>query len=527
MIVGLERVAFHAAGGHAVAVHGAEDPAIGIQELVEIEIRRAAEGVAIGFAEEAGPEAEPLDGLRLGPEARLAGAAALGQVELVDKRTIGLDGVMQCLVEEGALGGFGQFRPGPFAEEAEPFQAMGEGDIGARPPVGIVEAVAEVVGRDEFHGIEDAGEAEVAHGEDTVAEGGFQTRVAQADERFEVMEDVVSGKHAHGREAAAAVAPAAEDAVAAQVAGDGFLLDEPEQAPGLVADVGAPGGLLLFYLSPLPLLMVGLALGSRAVGLALASGLVLVGLVGGLSACGLYALMHALPSGLVTVRALMRRVGGANDDPEAWYPIGGILTSLTLLAMILVLAMALSLSGHAGIEAGVRGVLDQVLSVTAAGLGEEDRLRFAGALTPYFLGASAVAWLAMIVANAILAQWLLARRGWALRPTPRWSALVLPDWLTWPLVGAAAVALLASGDVSYLAHNLVVLFAAPYFFLGLAVIHQAAANNRARGVLLAAFYFAFIIFFLLAATIVAGIGIAEQWVGVRRRLRGNASNNGS
>lgn len=295
----------------------------------------------------------------------------------------------------------------------------------------------------------------------------------------------------------------------------------------LTAFMGAPGGLLLFYLSPLPLMMVGLALGTPAIGLALAGGFLLVALVGGLPAAGLYAGMHALPSGVVTVQALMRRVGGANDDPDAWYPIGGILTALTGLATVLAVAMALSLSGHGGIEAGVRGVIDQVLTLTATGFGEGDRLRFAGAITPYFLGASAVGWLAMIVLNAILAQVLLARRGWALRPTPRWSALTLPDWLTWPLVGAAAVALLASGDLSYLAHNLVVIIAAPYFFLGLAVVHQAVATTRARGVLLAAFYFALIIFFLLAATLVTGVGVAEQWVGVRQRLRGNAPTHGS
>lgn len=295
----------------------------------------------------------------------------------------------------------------------------------------------------------------------------------------------------------------------------------------LTAFMGAPGGLLLFYLSPLPLLMVGLALGTPAIGLASLGGLLLVALVGGLPAAGLYAAMHALPSGVVTVQALMRRVGGANDDPDAWYPLGGILTTLTVLAAFLAMAMALSLSGPDGIEAAVHGVIDQVLTVTAAGFGEGERRQFASAITPYFLGASAVGWLAMVVVNAILAQVLLARRGWALRPTPRWSRLILPDWLTWPLVTAAVVALLAPGDTSYLAHNLVVIFAVPYFFLGLAVVHQAVAANQARGLLLAAFYFALIVFFLLAATIVTGIGIAEQWVGVRQRLRGNAPTNGS
>jgi hypothetical protein len=66
-------------------------------------------------------------------------------------------------------------------------------------------------------------------------------------------------------------------------------------------------------------------------------------------------------------------------------------------------------------------------------------------------------------------------------PTPNWSALTLPEWMSWPLVGTAVVALVSSGDVAYLAHNLVLIFAAPYFFLGLAVVHSLARLAPRKG----------------------------------------------
>ena len=245
----------------------------------------------------------------------------------------------------------------------------------------------------------------------------------------------------------------------------------------------------------------------------------MVAVAGGIPAAGVYAGMHALPSGFIVVQAMMRRVGGSNGDPEAWYPIGRILASLTLLAALMAVMMAIAVGGESGIEAAVRGLIDKVMVIAAPGLGDSERSRFASAVVPYFLGASAVGWLFMIILNAVLAEVLLARRGWALRPPPRWTALVIPDWMAWPLVGAATVALLASGDLSYVAHNLTVIFAAPYFFLGLAVVHQAVATTKSRGLLLAAFYFALVLFFLLAAAVVTGLGIAEQWIGVRHRLR--------
>ncbi|MCG8509099.1 MAG: YybS family protein, partial [Rhodospirillales bacterium] len=102
-------------------------------------------------------------------------------------------------------------------------------------------------------------------------------------------------------------------------------------------------------------------------------------------------------------------------------------------------------------------------------------------------------------------------------PTPRLKDFILPDWISWLLVGSAALALLGSGDAAYLGRNLVVIMAVPFFVLGLVVVHTASKRASAAKFLLVVFY---VVLFLLAWALpaVAVLGLIEQWVGIRSRL---------
>ncbi|HRK95387.1 MAG TPA: DUF2232 domain-containing protein, partial [Rhodospirillales bacterium] len=92
------------------------------------------------------------------------------------------------------------------------------------------------------------------------------------------------------------------------------------------------------------------------------------------------------------------------------------------------------------------------------------------------------------------------------------------DWLAWPLVGAAAVSLVTGGDVQYLARNVAMILATPYFFLGLTVVHAFARRSAAKPALLSGFYVILVVFTLVVGAIVAGLGMIEQWVGLRERI---------
>ena len=283
----------------------------------------------------------------------------------------------------------------------------------------------------------------------------------------------------------------------------------------LLALSGYPGGAILAYLAPLPLLLVGLGLGAAALPLAAAAGIGLAAAIGGIAAAGLYGSLHAFPSWLIVRIALAKKSDNPNGSVE-WFPPGAVLCWLAVFAAIMVLVGALGAWGE--IESSVREVLDNALAVAAPTVDENDRAELAAQIAPFFLGGTGVVWVTMMAINGVLAQGLLTRRGWNVRPTPQWSALSLPGWISWALVGAALIGIVGDGDLRYLGRNLVLVFLVPYFFVGLAVVHGFARRMPAPGLLLAGFYLILGFAFPGMGAAVAALGVIEEWVGVRRTL---------
>ncbi len=286
-------------------------------------------------------------------------------------------------------------------------------------------------------------------------------------------------------------------------------------AASLMALLGSPFGVVAAYVAPLPILLVGLALGSNAAGIAASAGLVVVAVVAGGVAAGVYSGMHALPSWLVVHQALLRRPVTAAGAGDGWYPIGLLVAVMTLLGAFVSSSTAVAGGDGDGIEAAITSILEGVMEIAAPGFDVEQRQMLVGSLAPVFVGFSALTWLAMILLNAVAAQTILTRRGVAIRPTPKWSALSLPDWLGWVLAAVAAIGLLASGDAGYLARNAALVLSAPYFLLGLAIVHGMAHRGRSPGLVLVLFYMLLGVFFALAAAVVALIGMISAWSGWR------------
>ena len=72
-------------------------------------------------------------------------------------------------------------------------------------------------------------------------------------------------------------------------------------------------------------------------------------------------------------------------------------------------------------------------------------------------------------------------------------------------------------DLGYLGRNIAMVFAVPYFLGGLAVVHGLVREVAFSGVLLGTFYLVVIISGW-ALVVVAGVGIIEQWAGLRSRF---------
>lgn len=281
---------------------------------------------------------------------------------------------------------------------------------------------------------------------------------------------------------------------------------------------GNPGMMFLANLAPLPLFLVGLGQGVAAGGVAVAAGLVVSGLLGGMVALGMYGVVHALPSWLAIRQALQSQT--APDGTTTWYPLGGVLCWLTAFGGAVMLATAIFSSGHAGgFQAAVSAYLEQILRIIGPTMTADERGQFLEMLVPFFPGSAVVSWLAVLAGNGLLAQSLLVRTGRNIRPRPSATDAVLPDWMSWLIVGASAVALVGSGDIGFLGRNLAMVMAVPFFVLGVAVVHTLAHRAPSRGMVLIAFYLVVLVSGW-ARLAVAGLGLIEQWVGIRRRFAG-------
>jgi len=292
----------------------------------------------------------------------------------------------------------------------------------------------------------------------------------------------------------------------------------------------APGAMMLVYFANLPLFMAGFGLGPQAMAISGGVGFMIAGMLGGGLAAGIFGMSQVLPAWLVVRQLLLQRSSAPDanlgDDGEVeWYPIGDTLCWLALLAAAaLLVATFASLSDGDGLSVLVSGNLDSLLQAMVPEWEPAHRETMIGIMAPMFPGAIGVSWLIMTVVNATLAQSFLVKSGRALRPTPAYIDLALPQWISWPMIGAALLALIGSGEMEYTGRNLAMILAVPFFLSGLSVVHTWARQTTFATMALVSFYMVLVLWGW-ASLIVAGIGVFELWSGLRRHIGGATNDN--
>ncbi len=289
----------------------------------------------------------------------------------------------------------------------------------------------------------------------------------------------------------------------------------------------------VFFLSlvhTLPLYYAGLSLGTRPAMVAAATSVLSLSLIS--PNMGLvFGVLYAVPAWVVIRLTLSGPNGVVTDVPEnhsatadpsdmGWFPVGYILAVLAAIGGMFVLGGSLMTGG--GLEQAVNEVLQEFAKlITSQPMGNpegETVLKEAVlSLTPYFAGSAAAMWALGQAVNLVIAQGLLAKGGRNIRPSPRMRELTLPDALSWALVLMAVVALAAPGELGYIGRNIAIVLAVPFFFLGLAVVHKLAAMTPMKGPMLGLVYLV-MVFTGWLAFVVAGLGILEQWIGLRKRM---------
>ncbi len=277
--------------------------------------------------------------------------------------------------------------------------------------------------------------------------------------------------------------------------------------------------LVFLGLAPLPLFASGLSAGplsSLAAGLA---GAVLVTAVTGSFGGGFYLAAILIPSAMLVWQALRSvqveapRAGGSR---KVWYSGGNLLLWLSGLGVAGVLALiAYFAVSHGGLAAvlGRRFVLEPEAAAQMARIAP---------------GLAVAAWMVVIAADGVVAEWLIMQFGLAVRPPIDIRRLSLPIWIGVVLMVAGLTgAIVREGTVGMVCLNSAIVLVVPFAFLGLALAHALLGKLAGGPALIAAMYVVLLgspaLFgwraLLIFTLMLAGIGSADQLIDFRD-LRG-------
>jgi hypothetical protein len=237
-----------------------------------------------------------------------------------------------------------------------------------------------------------------------------------------------------------------------------------------------------------------------------------------------YLTMFGLPAALATHQALRSRLGP--DGSLEWAFPGQAVMALTAYGLTLLLATALAATGETG---GLEGVVERMLGTLLEAQREvpelaSDRAQILAqetalaAIAPWLPAITFGLVLIIMAGNAALAQGLLMRFERNRRPPMRVSTVDLPHWAPLALAAVGLLAVVAPDPVGYVAMNAMGLLLVPFFFAGLAVVHALVEGRSARWPVLVGFYVVLLLSGGVVPLVIIGMGVIEQWVGLRRRI---------
>lgn len=277
-------------------------------------------------------------------------------------------------------------------------------------------------------------------------------------------------------------------------------------------------GMMLSFFTTLPLLAIGLVHGVIGSLIASAAGALALAVAGDPIFAVPYLVGAAIPAGVLTRQALLRRPGAGGT--VEWYPLGHLALWLGGLGMALSLGWYAALVQQLGdlgndpIAVLLQETYDAMKAPGAADLPPET-FRALALAVPGIAGAS---WLVMVAVNGALAQAVLTRAGRSVRPATRLSDMVLPRGaLLVPLVGAAVWSL--TTGLPQIAGAIVTLVGASVVMLqGLAVVHAFVRAKPWRLMFLVGFYIGLVVLSQVIVPALLLVGLAEPWLGLRQRF---------
>jgi len=271
------------------------------------------------------------------------------------------------------------------------------------------------------------------------------------------------------------------------------------------------GALILAYIAPLPLFLVGLGLGLQGTVVAV----IVVGILSFPLAGSTYAIIQVLVYGL-PIMILCRQALFSRSNSHSqitWYP-GGML--LIWLAGIAMAGLLVAVVGLGIFSDGLMSYADGIIKLFATQLPSLEQREMLLSLVNYLPAFFAVSWILGMLFNGILAQGLLVRFGKNLRPSPILANIELPA--VWAGVLAVAVFLATlDGLLGVVGKTLAAIAIVPYFLLGLGVVHGFVQTWKARWIVLLLFYS--LMLFWPLPVIIAGVGLVTAMLRLRSATR--------
>jgi hypothetical protein len=295
------------------------------------------------------------------------------------------------------------------------------------------------------------------------------------------------------------------------------------------------GTFVLFFLSPLPIGIAGLGWGWRAAGIAsiAAASSLAVGI--GFRAGTVHAVAIGLPTIVSAYYLLLNRLSGGTDVVSGarlieWYPLGRIIAGMALFAGVLSAVSLLSLGTDIdSLKTAFRPVVERTFVIGIPKGGSTP-----GPLTPARIDeltslviaiapiSVASVWFAFANLNLWLAALVTRKSERLSRPWSDLSLITLPRALSLGFAGAVALSL-TGGMPGMLATSFATAILMAYLLVGLAIIHNITRGLSIRGGILWGTYVLLFMLFLMAAPIIALVGLAEPLLPWRRRANASLS----
>ena len=286
---------------------------------------------------------------------------------------------------------------------------------------------------------------------------------------------------------------------------------------------GALISILLFYLSPLPIMVAAFGWGPLAAAIGGVGAACVLGAIFGLPYSIAFAMMVAVPGWWLGHLALLGRPiegaagDGATQQPPAleWYPVGRILLWIAAFAVITTTATLLTLGADTDtITAALRRGLLKVL-IAGDGQGSVEIERLVDMLVILAPLAATILSMVTLTLNLWLAGKITQTSGRLNRPWPELRSTALPSMTLVALLVAAALSFVG-GMLALLAQIVTAALVIGYALVGFAVLHTLTLSLNSRGFWLGGIY-AVVVMFGWPIVAIFALGIADAVFGLRQR----------